>query len=545
MQRLATYHDDQPAAAGTTHPPTPPQQESKLLQIARNEPRILKMIVTYLGINDKQSLMFAVTEENYKLEKEENHLSLSNSSDMVTGGKGISGSNGGGAGSGSSSGTTTLAEDIYHRELEELDHIRSEYLTQLAQTREYESKMDDLQQQIDRAKLILHNNPDDSGDLLLLNYMASRLYLLKELTSRDYDDFFTARAQYSSWCNEQQQLYLQLGKESLFYQKKYLKISKLIQKLSFEQTKRFLYQITLQPLEPTPFLDSLPTSYTDSSPPPNPPQLSSNTSSSSHTYGSDQGNKKTIQFRVRTKLSFEKLTEEGKHLVSKYSNNFGHTPHVSPRPAISSLSNTPRATSSPMERSQSMERSVSSPQITPRVELPSPVTNAPVSPSPSPIENLGSLLSEFERELTVSLSEYEQNVCDTMENLSQMSLEAIRKKFINLNDTNGQCSLFLLLHHLLSLPQISLATLRTSKGELKRKGISSQLILILERCVPQPCLLPDVLSADGAREYYCGVRRENSAIVRVAPGAADEQIEANPGEILTRSPLNVVHPIFS
>jgi hypothetical protein len=450
LQRLGTFHDDLAA-----HFQTPPEQESKLLQIARNEPRILKKIAAYLGINDKQSLMFAVTEESHP-DKEENNLNTSNNSnpsDMTINGKGTTGS--GAGGTGSSSGTTTLAEDIYHRELEELDHIRSEYLTKLAQTREYESKMDDLQQQIDRTKLILHNNSNDSGDLLLLNYLASRLYLLKELTSRDYDDFFTARAQYSSWCNEQQQLYLQLGKESLFHQKKILKISKLIQKLSFEQTKRFLFQISNQqpslPLPPSPSHLS-----------PNP--SSSSFSSSSHTHAAHDphsseetttGIKKMIQFRVQTKLSFEKLSEEGKYLVAQYSNNFGHTspaPQSSPRPAIPSLSSTrqtsPMAVAGTVDRTQSMDsrdetkRSVSSssPQITPRVELPSLAATAPLSPSPppSPIENLGSLLSDFEKELTLSLSEYEQSVCDTMENLSQMSLEAIRKKFVDLNDTDGE-----------------------------------------------------------------------------------------------------------
>lgn len=47
------------------------RQESKLLLISRNEPRILKHISTYLGMNDKQSLMFAVTEESSSVDKED------------------------------------------------------------------------------------------------------------------------------------------------------------------------------------------------------------------------------------------------------------------------------------------------------------------------------------------------------------------------------------------------------------------------------------------------------------------------------------------
>lgn len=47
--------------------------------IIHNEPQILKKIATYLGINDKQSLMFALTEENL-LEKEDS--TILNSTDM-------------------------------------------------------------------------------------------------------------------------------------------------------------------------------------------------------------------------------------------------------------------------------------------------------------------------------------------------------------------------------------------------------------------------------------------------------------------------------
>ena len=51
------------------------RQESKLLMIARTEPRILKHISTFLGMNDKQSLMFAVTEDNSSVDKEDPLLS--------------------------------------------------------------------------------------------------------------------------------------------------------------------------------------------------------------------------------------------------------------------------------------------------------------------------------------------------------------------------------------------------------------------------------------------------------------------------------------
>lgn len=54
--------------------PTITRQESKLLIIAKNEPRILKHISSYLGMNDKQSLMLAVIEDHNPTEKEDNIL---------------------------------------------------------------------------------------------------------------------------------------------------------------------------------------------------------------------------------------------------------------------------------------------------------------------------------------------------------------------------------------------------------------------------------------------------------------------------------------
>lgn len=42
-----------------------------LLRLSRNEPRIMKLINSFLNINDKQSLMFAVTEEKEDSSDEE------------------------------------------------------------------------------------------------------------------------------------------------------------------------------------------------------------------------------------------------------------------------------------------------------------------------------------------------------------------------------------------------------------------------------------------------------------------------------------------
>jgi hypothetical protein len=313
--------------------------------------------------------------------------------------------------------------------------------------------MDDIQQQIDRTKLILNNS--DSGDLLLLTYMASRLHLLRELTSRDYDDFFTARAQYSSWCQEQQHLYLQLAQESLQNQEKLSQISKLIRNLCFEQTKDFLLQVT----DHTCRSSNINTMVEENM-----------------SLGDDEMKRMVIQFKITPKLSFDSLTEGGEKIVRQYSNSYGPLPSSSSALPISfssqtSLPSTPRQPTqsseikeeraraktlfstqgTPQEQRERVEERVprsaqSSPRLavvsSPRLTaVPSPglAHSSPGLAQSSPHLTLPLLsLDEFERDLTVSLSEYEQNVCSTMERLSQMSLEAIRKKFIDIRATEGE-----------------------------------------------------------------------------------------------------------
>jgi hypothetical protein len=89
--------------------------------------------------------------------------------------------------------------------------------------------------------------------------------------------------------------------------------------------------------------------------------------------------------------------------------------------------------------------------------------------------------------------------------------------------------------------------LQTFKGELKRKELWSQQVLITQRCghpsiyslppwvltfsLPFPLSLPPSPGCEG--ELNCGVRGEDQAVIRVASGAADEPTEADPGEILT------------
>lgn len=325
-------------------------------------------------------------------------------------------------------------------------------MTQLAQTRELESKMEDLQQQIDRTKCILNNY--DSGDLLLLNYMASRLFLLRELTSRDYDDFFTARAQYSTWCKEQQQLYLQITENSLNNQKIYLNIAKTAQNTGFEQTKRFLSDIT----RPSDFNGT-----------------------------SDEIHKFTTQFKVNQKLSFDVLSSEGEKVIDKYSElSFPSSNPVAPPTPITIHQKTPSKSpekhhfenhnnnnnnepilqtppkthiiivgdennnnrQSPAqlqskELSQDESNSLSPRKVESQSHSNSPsmiVSSSPITSSTPiiPEENkLPISLIEYQQDLASSLNHYEQHVCNTMEKFSELALQGIRKKFTNLRGTEG------------------------------------------------------------------------------------------------------------
>ena len=281
--------------------------------------------------------------------------------------------------------------------------------------------MEDLQQQIDRTKCILNNY--DSGDLLLLNYMASRLYLLRELTSRDYDDFFTARAQYSSWCKEQQQLYIQITENSLNNQKVYLDIAKIAQNTTFEQTKQFLTDITRP----------------------------------SDAYGTqDEINKLNIQFKVHQKLSFDDLSHDGEKVIDKYS----ELSFPSSNPIPLSIPNLTKISSKSPEKQTDDEnlnqeindKSPSQVQsqhesnsLSPRL-LDSPsdsISNIDIPTSPIsteiivPENKLPISLTEYKQDLTGSLNQYEQIVCNTMERFSELALQGIRKKFANLKDTEG------------------------------------------------------------------------------------------------------------
>ena len=134
---------------------------------------------------------------------------------------------------------------MFHREQEELSILRAQYLTQLAHTRELESRTDDLQQQLDRTRCIMTNT--SSGDLMLLQHTAGRLHLLRELTSRTFDDFFSARAQYSSWCRAQQNAYKAQAKRSLAEIKVKSEVARAAQEDALLKCRQFLKDITVPP----------------------------------------------------------------------------------------------------------------------------------------------------------------------------------------------------------------------------------------------------------------------------------------------------------
>ena len=91
----------------------------------------------------------------------------------------------------------SLSDDLFHRESEDLEIQRNMYLTQLVQTREIEGKIHTLKQTLDRCEYILNNA--DSADLIRLNYLACKLHLLRDITAKNYEDFFAARGNYASW----------------------------------------------------------------------------------------------------------------------------------------------------------------------------------------------------------------------------------------------------------------------------------------------------------------------------------------------------------
>jgi hypothetical protein len=137
----------------------------------------------------------------------------------------------------------SLAEDMFFREQEELAMLRAQYLTQLANTREKESRMEDLQQQLDRTKCVMmHPN---SGDLMLLHHTAARLYLLRELTARTFDDFFSARAQYSTWCRAQQNAYKSQAKKTLSEIKVKAEKNRAAQEEAVVRCRQFLNDVTI------------------------------------------------------------------------------------------------------------------------------------------------------------------------------------------------------------------------------------------------------------------------------------------------------------
>ena len=78
--------------------------------------------------------------------------------------------------------------------------------------------MQNLKQKLDRTENIL-NNPQ-SADLLRLNYMASKLFLLRDITSKNYEDYFSARGNYATWSLDHQTRYTATTNKALEHARK-------------------------------------------------------------------------------------------------------------------------------------------------------------------------------------------------------------------------------------------------------------------------------------------------------------------------------------
>mmetsp|Transcript_8333 Transcript_8333/g.14121 ORF Transcript_8333/g.14121 Transcript_8333/m.14121 type:complete len:573 (+) Transcript_8333:40-1758(+) len=165
-----------------------------VLHVLRNS-LLQKVVSSYLTMNDKLSLIFAVSDDADDDEDELKEEAGSDDEDR------------------SKKGGLSLSEDLFHRESEDLDFHRKQYLQQLVLTREAESKLQNVKQKLDRTRNLL-NHPR-SADLLRLNYLASKLFLLRDITSKNYEDYFTARGNYTTWSLEHQSRYTTATNQAL------------------------------------------------------------------------------------------------------------------------------------------------------------------------------------------------------------------------------------------------------------------------------------------------------------------------------------------
>mmetsp|Transcript_20112 Transcript_20112/g.28913 ORF Transcript_20112/g.28913 Transcript_20112/m.28913 type:complete len:583 (+) Transcript_20112:66-1814(+) len=433
-------------------PPQPTNHEgpsitdSKLVILSKEEPRILKYIASFLDMNDKQSLMFAVTEDDSGMYERDEVAPTDQIHGKVA--KTAAG----------------LAEDVFKREKEDLESARSKFLTQLARTREAESRMEDLQQQLDRTRCMLEN--PDSGDLLLLNYMASRLHLLRELTSRNYDDFFSARAQYSAWCRGLQNMYKEHATRCLEEIKATRQSSRAMQEESLLKCRTFLREITSCDIG------------------------AGITSDSAGGRGSTRGprTKRRLSlsqtlptvhsgFYAPTSLSFDELWERGDEIISakQAEKAVSHTPvknvgEISEveEPPFANVQETKTAAVTPTiesttARGINSER-ISGPSLEVQMTRDRPVLSTRVLSTRKPpralrqkvrtkdgvlscdapafsrdsfdkVPPIHGSLDGLRKDIAERLQEFEKEVCDKMEKISELSMMAIRKKFVGMNET--------------------------------------------------------------------------------------------------------------
>lgn len=82
-----------------------------------------------------------------------------------------------------------------------------------------------------------------SGDLILLNFLATRLQLLREFTAGD--DFFNGRAHYSSWCLHQHALIIEKAKSFLAASKLAFETNQAIREESLHFSRTFLKDVAV------------------------------------------------------------------------------------------------------------------------------------------------------------------------------------------------------------------------------------------------------------------------------------------------------------
>ena len=99
----------------------------------------------------------------------------------------------------------SVAELICAQELEDLNTLRASFLDQLVATRILQTHCDDAREKLDRTHLI--RDDSFSSDFIMLDFLASRLFVLRNIVSQFSDPVHSIDgSSYLSWCHKKRSL---------------------------------------------------------------------------------------------------------------------------------------------------------------------------------------------------------------------------------------------------------------------------------------------------------------------------------------------------